>query len=210
MKNIIITYPVPSLELLKKYIASDDFVIVVDKAFCPVLAAKIKIDLVVGDFDSYPDLPVGMDLIILETEKDETDMAYALRYVLENITPSQVDQKTLILGGLGGNRFDHHQANIMLVAANGGVSIINDYNEVFAVSATSDKQVVSFDMVDGQYLSFFANPESVISLSGFKYNLTKYHLKHHDQLCISNQVETKDAKLSVHSGSVLVFISQDK
>lgn len=73
---------------------------------------------VVGDFDSL-DEPTRAELerldcrfVTVSTEKDETDTELALEVALQ-----QKASRVTILGALGGTRFDHTVANLLLLSA---------------------------------------------------------------------------------------------
>ena len=60
---------------------------------------------------------------------------------------------------------------------------------------------------DYKYISFFSlNDDTMISLSGMKYNIENYNLKLKDNLCLSNEI-LDEANISV-TNKVLVFLSK--
>ncbi|MEJ7405454.1 thiamine diphosphokinase, partial [Staphylococcus epidermidis] len=60
------------------------------------------------------------------------------------------------------------------------------------------------------YISFIPlNDEVIISLEGFKYNLSHEHLESGSTLTISNEVTTNVAKVNVEKGTVLQMRSTD-
>jgi len=97
-------------------LATADMIIAADSGAATALQAGYTPAIIVGDFDSLAlseqeltDL--GSQVIRAAVEKDETDTELALLTAIEH----GADRVT-ILGGLGGKRFDHAMANILLLA----------------------------------------------------------------------------------------------
>jgi len=92
---------------------TDCFVIAADSGFDHATRLGIKVDLLVGDFDSVS--PRGLtsaeNIERHPTDKDATDLAIALNAALRR-HPSKV----IVVGGAGG-RLDHFLANAALLAA---------------------------------------------------------------------------------------------
>ena len=59
-----------------------------------------------------------------------------------------------------------------------------------------------------KYISFFALEDSIISLSGFKYNIDNYSLKLYNPLAISNEIISSDARIKV-KGKILCIESKN-
>lgn len=72
-----------------------------------------RMDYAIGDFDTVP-MQVATHVIALPQEKDDTDLEYALQYVLKNETEESVDE-IIILGSVNGGRLDHLIANMWLM-----------------------------------------------------------------------------------------------
>jgi thiamine pyrophosphokinase len=97
-------------------LATADLIIAADSGAATALQAGYTPSIIVGDFDSLAlserelaDL--GSQVIRAKVEKDETDTELAVLTAIEH----GADRVT-ILGGLGGERFDHAMANILLLA----------------------------------------------------------------------------------------------
>jgi thiamine pyrophosphokinase len=94
-----------------------DLIIAADKGALTALAMGYTPAFVVGDFDSL-NLPIddleqmGCRIVRVSSEKDETDCELALDTALQ-----QGASRISILGGLGGQRFDHTLANVLLLIA---------------------------------------------------------------------------------------------
>jgi thiamine pyrophosphokinase len=104
-------------------IATADLIIAADKGALTALQYGCTPAIIVGDFDSLT-IPsdelkrMGSKLMQVAVEKDETDTELAVQIAIER----GIDTITL-LGGLGGERFDHTMANILLLAGFENISI---------------------------------------------------------------------------------------
>lgn len=108
---------------LNRAIATADLIIAADKGALTASQYGCTPAAIVGDFDSLT-IPadelkrMGSELVQVSVEKDETDTELALQIAIER----GADTITL-LGGLGGERFDHTMANILLLAGFENISI---------------------------------------------------------------------------------------
>src|SRR5947209_678248 len=99
-------------------IASADFVIAADSGATSALQQGCTPAIIVGDFDSLDPLTAqqlqeqGSRVVPVPAEKDETDTELAIQTAIE-----QGASAITILGWLGGARFDHTMANILLLAS---------------------------------------------------------------------------------------------
>ena len=98
-------------------IASADLVIAADSGAATALDFGCTPKILVGDFDSLDAVPLqqlqaqGSQVIRAAVEKNETDTELALQIAIE-----QGASRITLLGALGGARFDHTMANILLLA----------------------------------------------------------------------------------------------
>ena len=90
---------------------AEDFVIAADAGYTALCRRGVRIDEVIGDFDSFmgraPDHP---NVYRLPVEKDDTDMLFALRVGLK-----RGYREFHLYGGVGG-RLDHALANLQCLA----------------------------------------------------------------------------------------------
>ena len=101
---------------VEKAIASADLILAADSGAMIALQYGCTPAIIVGDFDSLTlseqDLvKMGSQLVRAEVEKNETDTELAVQVALE-----QGAERITLLGGIGGERFDHTMANILLLA----------------------------------------------------------------------------------------------
>lgn len=105
-------------------IGSGDMIIAADRGAATALQLGYTPSIVVGDFDSLDTLLLqelserGSQVRKVAVEKDETDTELAVQLAIEQGATS-----ITLLGALGGARFDHTMANILLLADFDGVSI---------------------------------------------------------------------------------------
>ncbi|MFL5591429.1 MAG: thiamine diphosphokinase [Ktedonobacteraceae bacterium] len=98
-------------------IASADLVIAADSGAASALQYGCTPAIIVGDFDSLDPLTTqqlqeqGSRFVPVPAEKDETDTELAIQTAIK-----QGASVITILGWLGGARFDHTMANILLLA----------------------------------------------------------------------------------------------
>ena len=98
-------------------IAEAELVIAADSGAATALQHGCTPTIVVGDLDSLDALPLeqlrtlGTQIIQAAVEKNETDTELAIQVAIEHGATS-----ITLLGALGGQRFDHTMANILLLA----------------------------------------------------------------------------------------------
>lgn len=186
---------------------NDDFknayVIGVDKGALLCLKNEIKMDIAIGDFDSITQ--DELDLLYKETEvirlnpiKDETDTCEALEYCngYDDIT---------ILGGIMGNRIEHFYANLLLLENYPNIKIKDDNSLIFTASndITLKKSIY-------KYVSIFSlSDNTILSLSGFKYDLDSYHMNRLNPLGVSNEILNENALINIKNGKILIILSKD-
>jgi len=201
MKTIVITNYAP--DNIRDIITIDDndLVIAVDGALSQVLKQKIKVDLVIGDFDSLTtkSLLKGLNRIQLNKEKDETDTFVAVKKAYE-MTRNEV----FLIGGIKGDRIEHFIANILMLNEFPKLTIMDENSMIYLLE--TGKHLIS----KASYISFFGFSEAKITLERFKYNLKDYHLKQYDPLCISNETIKSYGEITIKEGRVLVVKTTKK
>lgn len=104
-------------EAVAAAIASADLIIAADSGAETALQAGCTPAIIVGDFDSLDTARLqqlkaqGSRIVQAVVEKDETDTELAIQVAIEEGAST-----ITLLGGLGGARFDHSMANILLLA----------------------------------------------------------------------------------------------
>jgi len=154
----------------------------VDSGLDLMLAAGLRIDLAVGDFDSIAPENVGRVrseagvCLELPPDKDVTDLAYCLEYLYNHC----VYESITVFGGLGG-RVDHLVANLNLMKKY-DLTFVDDVRRAYVLK----KGVHAIANVR-KYISFFAVEDVYgLTIRGFKYELSNHYLGTSDSLCVSN------------------------
>lgn len=166
----------------------DEFIIAIDGGYEVLKKYNIKVDAFFGDFDSMEkqELPITNEHIY-SSIKDYSDFDLAINYLINEVKITKYDQ-ILVYNATGG-RLDHYQAIINTLIRNQEYKIIifDERNKIFI----SDLEQ-TFEKDDYKYISFYSiSDNTVLSLSGFKYEINNYNLKLFDNLCLSNEVLNK-------------------
>ncbi len=173
------------------------------------LYQKYENIIAVGDFDSCSDdewkmIDEHISTIIKHPSiKNDTDLALAIKYAIELGC-----DELFIYGAFKGNRVDHLIGNISLLKMFKDINIklVDEHNVAYLMHPGKHQVKKS----NKKYVSFFAVDEvSNLTLIGFKYPLTNYHLRLFDPLCVSNEIVESDAKVTFYDGLLLVFESND-
>lgn len=204
---IIGAAPIQDNSVFAEYDPADFFVICADAGYETAVAYGITPDLIVGDFDSASTLPPeGIRCVSLPVEKDVTDTMYAAMRGMARGFRSFV-----LVGCLGGGRFDHSIANIEVlqyIRQHGGSAVLADaHTKVFLLS---DGRLRMFG-VEGATVSVFpyGTEGCTVSYTGLKYPMTRQRLITGGLLMgVSNSVEKDPAEVRVHEGTALVVVYQ--
>lgn len=207
---IIGASPLQSGDIFKEFNPTDYYVICADGGYETALKYKIKPDYIVGDFDSSKVKPNSKlrNVKILPVEKDVTDTMYAAFIGLK-----LGFKEFLMIGCLGGNRYDHTVANynVMLFIANkGGTAVmVDDTSKVFMLR---DRKLTLREM-KGSIVSVFpfGAASCNVSYKGLKYPLHEDTLTAGDSLMgVSNEVVSDVAEIRVHVGCALVIVLNEE
>lgn len=178
-----------------------DLVIACDGGFRYCQENALKVDMIVGDFDSLGFLPEHEHVIRLNPIKDETDTAWAIG---EGIKRGYKD--FVIYGGTGG-RLSHTIANIQLLAdmaALGCKGVLIAKNARYLV-IHNDK--ICFDALQKGYLSVFClgdRAEGVYE-EGLKYSLQDAVLTKENPVGVSNEFIGVESRVTVKNGTLLII-----
>lgn len=170
------------------------------------LKNHIHLDYAIGDFDSCDEEEKRLislhvpHIITLNPIKDDTDTKHAY-----NMWKDEKDVSFVLLGGISGKRIEHFYANLELVLKDERVSLLDDTTKIFSFSKD-----MTFYPSEYKFVSFFPIGESMnISLEGFAYDIDHTEIHKGDGLGVSNEIKDKEAKIHVHSGKVLAFLSKN-
>ncbi len=181
---------------------AEGYVIAADRGLDYCLAAGIKPDLAVGDFDSVRDTNIHslsrIECVRVSPIKDDTDTALAADMAVE-----RGYRELRLLCALGG-RLDHSIANIQLAyrLKCSKISAVLYGDGVSAFFAVGENVLIP---KKSGYLSIFAyGGTAEVSAVGVKYPLEHGLLKNDFPLGVSNEITNEFAEITVHSGAALI------
>ena len=186
---------------------SDLYVVGVDGGMKHVERLNLSPSLIIGDFDSNPDLDLehyrsqGVEIRRFETDKSQTDLELALQAIGE----MEVTHLTCV--GVLGGRPDHALCNIFSLCSGVSKSV-----EIEIVDGTTRSLLLresgewNFSREGGSILSLvpIAGQWLVKSLSGVRWPLENETLEIGSGKTVSNEIEGADAELSLRGAGILL------
>ncbi|MBQ4516536.1 MAG: thiamine diphosphokinase [Clostridia bacterium] len=192
-------------DFYRNLINDSDNVICADGGYMSAQKMGIVPDVVIGDFDSYPQnmAQAKTEKIVLPTEKDKTDTHECVCYAIEH----GFDE--IMLFGATGTRLDHTIANIHLLKIaldnNVKMKIVDEHNEVYL----TDNEL-SLKKGEGQHVSVLPIGRAEgISSTGLYYPMTDAVMEFGNPYGVSNEFNGDEATVSVKNGLLLVILSRD-
>ncbi len=213
-KVLIITGGYNEEELIKSLMEREQFqmIIAADSGLTIADKLKLKLDYIVGDFDSVSEeviIKYRMKSIPIDTfprEKDKTDTHIAVELALAHQASS------IMIVGATGTRMDHTMANIHLLflPMQAGVSaaLIDSNNKIYLKNKSF---MLEKSRQFGDYVSLLPFTERVsgLTLKGFKYPLDHIVLDTGCSLGISNEILEDIAEIEISDGILLVIEARD-
>ncbi|MBQ8372595.1 MAG: thiamine diphosphokinase [Clostridia bacterium] len=184
--------------------SDDDLVIAADGGYAVLTRHGVRCDLLIGDFDSLPSVPEGVDILRYPIEKDDTDTFLAYR---EGVRRGY--ECFVIYGGTGGLE-DHTYANLCLLhyAALHGhrATLIGEHNVSRVIVSSS----VTLPYSRGNRVSVFAvgGEARGVSIRGLKYSVEDATLTPDFPLGVSNHFTDSDGFVEVRDGALLVMVEK--
>lgn len=183
----------------------EDYVIAADAGFLRLRAMGVRIDEVIGDFDSAGCRPDHPRVRQLPVEKDDTDTLYALR-----VGVSMGFGQFRIYGGTGG-RLDHTLANIQCLdwlARQGLRGWLYGDGCVLTVVRGGE---IAFDAPAGRVFSAFAlgGEAQGVTISGLKYAVDNAVITGDFPIGVSNETTGRRARVSVQQGALLLYLPDE-
>lgn len=184
---------------------ADDLVIAADGGYDALIKKGIKVDCVMGDFDSLGYTPEHKNLVVHPAEKDDTDTRLAAEYGY-----SKGYRKFLIFGGIGG-RLDHTLANMQTIlglSRMGAEAYLIGEGKIITVVENSSYE---FSGRERGYLSLFPADGKVsgVFLKGLKYTLDDAELTSDRALAVSNEFINEKALVRVDNGALYMLWYED-
>ena len=183
----------------------DDWVIAADGGYARLQEMGVRVDEVIGDFDSLGRRPDHPNVRQLPVEKDDTDTLFALRVGVE-----KGFRVFRIHGGVGG-RLDHTLANIQCLhwLANQGMRgwLYGDGCVLTALRACE----LSFDAPAGRTVSVFAlgGEAAGVTIEGLKYRAENVRLTGDFPIGVSNETLGRPARVIVRRGALLLCLPDE-
>ena len=195
-----IDFPVHNL------IRDTDFVICADKGWQTAEKLGIKVDMIVGDFDSSP-MPRTTDasVTVLPVIKDDTDTFHIARYIVEN---NYTD--VLLLGLIGGKRIEHTIANLQTLvyfAENRvNATAMDRYSQIMAIKDGT----IELPALADKFFSIFSMGDRAqgVSIKGAKYPLDNYTLTNSYPIGVSNEFIGEEVEITVENGTLLLIVTE--
>jgi thiamine pyrophosphokinase len=190
-----------------------EFIIGVDRGLIFLYEHDILPDYIVGDFDSAPVEIVNyyrentkVPVREFNPVKDASDTEIALRLCLD------LHRKNILILGATGTRIDHVWANVQIlkIALDSGADarIVDMHNQIRLLNQSI---VLTKEEAFGPYFSVFplGNAVEDFNLEGAKYPLAHHTLTAYDSLCVSNEIEQNEVKISFPYGIVILMETKD-
>lgn len=178
----------------------EDYVIAADAGYTALRRMDVRIDEVIGDFDSLLCAPDHPNVRRLPVEKDDTDMLFALRVGLK-----RGYREFHLYGGVGG-RLDHTLANLQCLAwlARQGCRGYL-YGDGCILSAICNETIRFMPLKDGIF-SLFAHGGTAhgVTIRGLKYTLDSADVGCDFPIGVSNAFIGQPAEVSVRDGALIV------
>lgn len=184
-----------------------DLKIAADGGYKNALRLGVKVDILLGDFDSVGEYKTDEDIEIIKVpaQKDFTDTQLAVETAIERGA-----DEIVIIGGLSG-RLDHTMSNVSILedlSMRRVHALITDgNNRIRFINSTSTLIAKS----GYKYLSIILASEKAkgVSAEGCKYPLKNAKLQRNIQYAVSNEIDGNCALISVRKGAVYIVESKD-
>jgi thiamine pyrophosphokinase len=193
-------------------IASADLVIAADSGAAHALQHGCMPAIIVGDFDSLDPLTTqqlqeqGTRVLSVPVEKDETDSELAIQTAI-----GQGAGAITILGWLGGERFDHTMANILLLAGFETVPIrlVDGPSVCWLLRGPGQTSIVG-QVDDLLSLLPLTSDATGVRTSGLYYPLHGETLSFGKPRGVSNALTQEQAEVSLEGGLLLIVHTDTK
>jgi thiamine pyrophosphokinase len=194
-----------------KEIQKTDFIIGVDRAAYWLIEHGVVPSIAIGDFDStsrgeFEKIHTVISAVkIYSPEKDFTDTELAVNYAIKQ-RPSSI----VVYGGVG-TRLDHTFGTLLLLERCQKFGILAVFRDQTNEAAVVGRGRTILKKREGsRYVSVVPITNSIqISLSGFKYEISKKTIIRGQTIGISNEFINKQATITIHRGLAFIIQSRD-
>lgn len=191
---------------VRRVLDQAELLICADRGAVTLLELGYTPTIVLGDMDSIDPavLVTGkLQLLTFERRKDQTDTELALDYALEH-GATQIT----ILAALGGQRFDHALANVLLLARPDLAAVsLTLLDGARVVERAHPARPVELAGEPGDYVSLVPLDPYVegVTTAGLEYPLQQATLTRGSTYSISNELVNRSARISVTQGLLVVI-----
>lgn len=181
-----------------------DFVIAADGGLRILREKGIRMNLILGDFDSLGYVPQEGNLVLHPTHKDETDLMLACREGL-----ARGYTFFCLYGGLGGARISHTVANLQTLVwlANEGARGIL-YGDGYEITLLRNETKRFSKEKSGFFSLFAAGERAVVTVRGAEYELERAELTGAYPLGVSNEFCGRETEITVHEGDLWLVLEE--
>ncbi len=193
-------------EYIEEKVQEGDIVVCADSGYKNAVALGVKVDILVGDFDSLGEIPRdACEVVRVPAQKNSTDTQLAVDIAIERGA-----EEIIIIGSTSG-RVDHalstmaileflYEKKIPACVVNGQnrIRFIRDSGIILIRSAYRYFSVVTLDKLAKK-----------VSIEGAKYPLLKKDIERGFQFAVSNEIVKNAALITVKKGSVYIIESRD-
>lgn len=202
MKRVCIVGASAVLE--DSFLGEDFFFVAADKGYEVFLKRNREPDLFVGDLDSLGEgkLKDPKKKILLNTRKDDTDTLFAVKTLLEQ------GYKDFYFYGCAGGKIDHAIGNIQIlhyIKEQGGKAYLFDQENQMVLTPLKEESISFPTSVKGRFSLLSLTDESLVTETGFEYELHSYPLVNTIPLGVSNEHMRKENRIQVEKGTVLLI-----
>lgn len=178
-----------------------DFVIAADGGYLHLAAAGVRVDLLMGDFDSLAGIPDGVRVQRFPSEKDDTDMMIAIKAGLE------LGFRRFALYGSVGGRLDHTLANaqaLRYLSRRGAAGYMMGEGMALTVIERGEQR---FPARCRGLISVFSVGDTAegVWIEGLKYPLRDARLTCDMPQGVSNEFTGVPARIGVKRGALLLL-----
>lgn len=191
---------------VRRVLDNAEMLICADRGAVTLLELGYTPTIVIGDMDSIDPavLEAGkLPLLTFARRKDQTDTELALDYAIAHGA-----MQITILAALGGQRFDHALANVLLLSrpdlAACNLTLLDGMR---VVELARPERPVELAGEPGDYVSLVPLDTHVegVTTEGLEYPLQEAALTRGSTFSISNELMSRSARISVSAGLLVVI-----
>jgi thiamine pyrophosphokinase len=205
----------PQAEVLR-YLPEHRFVIAADSGYAHARAIGVRVDVLVGDFDSLdPDLlqdarEGNTEVRAFPVDKDATDLEIAIDVAIDRLSDIQSTDRLpslFVVAGGGGERLDHFMAEVSLLLRPDLASIrVRMYHAGACFSVVRPNQPLALEAKRNETVSLIPFGDSVegVTTSGLRFPLRNEQLLAYRTRGVSNEATESNVTISIERGALLV------